>query len=55
MTSVPSVSNGRRYGISDTPMRLRRRTSTVSMPTLAAIASISRSRTNVLSKRPGAR
>src|SRR5438034_1052785 len=36
-------------------MRLRRRTSILSMESRAAIASSSRSRTKVLSKRPGAR
>ena len=39
----------------DAAIRLRRRTSTRSMPSLRATASISGSRTNVLSKRPGAR
>jgi hypothetical protein len=39
----------RANGISAAAIRLRRRISTASMASLAAIASISRSRTNVLS------
>ena len=53
--SSPSASSGRRYGISSTEMAFFLRTSLASRPSLCATASMSRSRTNVVSKRAGAR
>ncbi len=47
--SVPSVPKPSAYGIALLSIRLRRRISIASMPVLAAMASISRSRTNVVS------
>ncbi len=49
MMSVPSVPKPKLYGIALWSIKLRRRISMASMPVLAAMASIRRSRTKVVS------